>query len=134
MVILILKGDIRYFRGIGLVDILWKTVPLLLNRHFTSEIHFHGILHGFRASRGMGTTALESKLPKYLMAMKELVLYDTFLNLQKAYAVLDGDRCLKILAVYKVESRALKIIWMYWGRLTMISRTRGYNNPPFKGY
>ena len=68
------------------------------------------------------------------MAMKELVLYDTFLNLQKAYAVLDGDRCLKILAVYKVESRALKIIWMYWGRLTMISRTRGYYNPPFKGY
>ena len=30
-VILITKGYIRYFQGIGLVDVIWKTVTELLN-------------------------------------------------------------------------------------------------------
>ena len=53
------KGD---FQGIGIVDVLWKTVVNLLNRRLTAAISFHDTLHGFWAGRGTGTAALEAKL------------------------------------------------------------------------
>ena len=47
-VVLIPKGKGDY-RGIGLVEVMWKGVAVVLNRRFTSSITFHDVLHGFRA-------------------------------------------------------------------------------------
>ena len=52
------KGD---YRGIGLVEVMWKVVAVILNCRFTSSITFHDVLHGFRAGRGTGTATLEAK-------------------------------------------------------------------------
>ena len=60
-VVLIPKGQGDY-RGIGLVEVMWKVVALILNRRLTSSITFHDVLHGFRAGRGTGTATLEAKL------------------------------------------------------------------------
>ena len=57
------KGD---YRGIGLVEVMWKVVAVILNRRLTSSITFHDVLHGFRAGRGTGTANLEAKLLKQL--------------------------------------------------------------------
>ena len=73
-VVLILKGKGDY-RGIGLVEVMWKVVAVILNRRLTSSITFHGVLHGFRAGRGTGTATLEAKLLQQLAAMREEVLY-----------------------------------------------------------
>ena len=70
MVVLIPKGYGRDFRGIGLVEVLWKTLTGLLNFHFTSEIQFRDILRGFWSIRGMGTSSLKSKLLHQLTAMR----------------------------------------------------------------
>ena len=43
------KGD---FRGIGLVEVLWKAITSLLNHQLTAVISFHDTLHGFWAGRG----------------------------------------------------------------------------------
>ena len=45
------KGD---FRGIGLVEVLWKAVAIIFNRRLTAAISFHHTLHGFWARRGDG--------------------------------------------------------------------------------
>ena len=56
-VVLIPKGKGEY-RGIGLVELMWKVVAVILNFRFTSSITFHDVLHGFRADRGTGSATL----------------------------------------------------------------------------
>ena len=131
-VVIILKGDGRYFWGIELVEVLWKTATGLLNRRFPSTIRFHDFLHGFRTGRVMGTTDLEAKLLQQLTAMRKAVLRDIFLDLQKAYGALDWDRCLEILALYGVVPRALRLLRTYWVRLTMVAKAGGYYPPPIQ--
>ena len=46
MVVLNPKGDVRDFRDIGLIEILWNTITGLLNRRLTSSIGFYDVLHG----------------------------------------------------------------------------------------
>ena len=95
-VVLIPKGKWDY-RGIGLVEVMWKVTAVILNRRFTSSITFHDVLHGFRAGRGTGTATLEAKLLQQLVAMREEVLYVIFLDLTKVYDALDRSRCLALL-------------------------------------
>ena len=72
-VFLIPKGK-KDYRGIGLVEVMWKVVAVILNRHFTSSITYHDALDSFRAGRGTGTATLEAKLLQQLAAMREEVL------------------------------------------------------------
>ena len=109
-VVLIPKGKGDY-RGIGLVEVMWKVVAVILNRHLTSSITFHNVLHGFRAGRGTGTVTLEAKLLQQLAAMREEVLYVIFLDLTKAYDALDRSRCLDILEGYGVGPGARKLLY-----------------------
>ena len=66
--------------------------------------------------------------------MSESVLYKVFIDLQMVYEALYQERCLNILAAYRVDPRDLWIIRTYWGRLTMVARDKGYYRPPFKGH
>ena len=77
------------FQGIGLVEILWKAVASLLNCRLTAAITYHDALHRFWAGRGTGTAALKAKLLQHLTAMMEAVLFELFLDIQKAYNALD---------------------------------------------
>ena len=45
--VLIPKGDGGYFRGIDLVDILWKTTTCIINQILTLAIGYHDTLNGF---------------------------------------------------------------------------------------
>ena len=95
---------------------------------------FHDVLHGFRAVRRTETAALEDKPIQNLMAMREVVLFDIFLDIQKAYDALDQDIFLEILVVYGVGPRTIRHLWTYWDRLTMVARAGGYFGILFKGY
>ena len=66
--------------------------------------------------------------------MREAVLLEVFLDLQKEYNVLDQDICLDILAEYGVGSRTIRFLRMYRDRLTMVARAGGYFGLPLKGY
>ena len=83
-VVLIPKGKGDY-RGIGLVEVMWKVVAVILNSRLTYSITFHDILHGLRAGCGTGTATIEVKLLQQLAAMREEVLYVIFLDLTKSY-------------------------------------------------
>ena len=95
-VVLIPKGG-KDYRGIGLMELMWKVVADILNRRLTASITFHKFLHGFRAGCGTGTATLEAKLLQQLAALREEVLCVIFLDLHKAYDALYRSRCLEIL-------------------------------------
>ena len=114
-VVLIPQGK-RDYRGISLVEVMWKVVAVILNRRLTSSITFHNILPGFRAGRGTGTATLEATLIQQLAAMREEVLYVIFLDLTNAYDALDRSRCLGILEGYGFGLGARRLLRNYWRR------------------
>ena len=48
-VVMILKGGGTDFRGIGLVEVLWKAISGIINCRISPSIHCHDDLHGFHA-------------------------------------------------------------------------------------
>ena len=119
--VLILKGGGDYC-GIGLVEVIWKAVALILNRRFTVAITYRDFLHIFGAGRGMGTANLNLKLLHQVTAIREAVIHTIFLDLQNEYDDLDRSRCLDILKGYGVGPRALHVLRRYWERLQMVAR------------
>ena len=103
-VFLIPKGGGDY-HGIGLVELVWKAIAVILNHHFTSSITYHDSLCGFQAGRGTGTTTLKVKLLRRVTTMREEVLHVISLDLHKAYDSLDRSRCLEVLQRYDVGTR-----------------------------
>ena len=85
------KGD---YRGIGVMEVIWKVVAENLKFWLIAYITYHDFLHGFLAGRGTGNSTLEAKLIQKLAALREEVLYVIFLDLHKAYDALDRSRCL----------------------------------------
>ena len=81
VVLILKKGD--EYPDIGIVEMLWKAVAVILDRLFTNSITYHDSLHGFRAGRGTWTATLEVKLLQHVLAMREAVLHTIFLYLQK---------------------------------------------------
>ena len=60
----------------------------------------------------MGTSTLESKLIQKI-SLSEEVLFEVFLDIQKAHDALNWDICLEILATYGVGPRAHQLLWKY---------------------
>ena len=88
--------------GVGIVEVLWKTLGVILYLRLGSSITLQDMMHGFRAGRRMGTASLEAKLLQQLTATWEEVLYAIFLVLHKAYDALSRDRYLGIIDGYWV--------------------------------
>ena len=74
------------------------------------EINFHDVLHGFWVGRGTDTSALEFNMIQHLTAIMEAVLYEVFMDPQKAYDALDCYRFIEIIVVYRVGPWALRTI------------------------
>ena len=96
-VVLISKGGRGDFWGIGLIEVLWKAATSLLNQRLTAAITFHDVLHGFWEGGGTGTAGIEANLLQHLTAIREALLFEVLLDLQRAYGNLDRYRCLKII-------------------------------------
>ena len=53
------KGD---YRGIGLLETIWKVCTSIVNSWLRISIVLHDVLHGFRQGRGTETEIMEAKL------------------------------------------------------------------------
>ena len=120
--------------GVGLVEVMWKTVVVILKRRLEAAITLHDVLHRFRSSRRTGTSSLDTNLLQKLMAVRVEVLYAIFLGLHNAHGALEGDRCLGILGGYGVVLQTCRLLHTYWVCLPMMSRSGGYYGYTFKGY
>ena len=123
--VLFLKGGGDY-RGIGLVEVAWKAVAVILNRRFTAFITYHESLHGFWEGRSTGTATLEVKLLQQVMDMREAVLHAISLDLHKTYNAFYRSRCLDILEEYGVGHRSLRLLCRYWERIKVVARAGGF--------
>ena len=108
-VVLLPKGGSNY-RGIGIVEVVWKAVTVILNFCFAASITYHESIHGFRSDYGTGNVSLEVKLLQKEMAIREEVLYMIFLDLHKMYYALERSRFLDILEGYGVGTRDLFLL------------------------
>ena len=110
------------FRGIGLVKLLWKAITILLNLQLMTAIKFHDVLHGFLAGYGTGNSDLKAKLIQHFIDIREAVLFEVLLDLQKGYDALDRERCLEIIAAYRVGPRMIRILQKYRYWLIVVDR------------
>ena len=131
-VVLIPKGK-GEFRGIGLVEVTWKLMAVILHRRLMTGLQLHDALHGLWEGRGTGTATLEAKMLQQLAAMREEVLYVIFLDLTNAYDALDRSRSLEILKGYGVGERVRRMLKVYWEWTTMVARAGSYYGKRFKG-
>ena len=94
--VLIYKGN-GEFRGIRLVEALWKALLGGISWHIRAAVNFHNVLHVFQAGLVMGTNSPKSKLHQQMRAIRSEVLNKVFLDLQKACDSLEGEQCMEIL-------------------------------------
>jgi hypothetical protein len=129
IIVLLPKGGGDYC-GIGLLDPIWKVVEKVMVAQL-SVIELHDCLHGRLPRRGTGTAIMEVKMQQQLAWVDQVPLYQIYLDLRKAYDVLDRGRCLKILAGYGVGPNLLRLQKKFWDEAKMVCRTGGNYGLPF---
>ena len=85
--VLLPKGGGDY-HGLGIEELVWKALTVILNCRFATSITYYDSLHGFRSGRGTGTASLEVKLLQKVMSTREEVLYMVLMDLHKVYKTL----------------------------------------------
>ena len=111
--VLIRKGKGEY-RGIGLVETIWKVCTSIVNSRLQSSIVLHDVLHGFRQGRGTGTVIMKAKLEQQLAWIFHKPLFQVFLDVSKSYDPLDRRICMEILRKYGLGPRLQQLLQRYW--------------------
>lgn len=73
------------FRGIGLLEIIWKLLSSTIDFRMKGAIQVHPAMHGFRTGQGTGTASIKLKLHIQLATIHQIPLHIIFLDLKKAY-------------------------------------------------
>jgi len=132
ILVLIPKSSPGEYRGIALLEIIYKLLSSIINRRLCEKVKLDDALHGFRAKRGTGTAIMEVKLLAQLRSRSDEPLFMIFLDLKKAYDTLDRTQAMRILKGYGVGRNIRRIIDTIWRGDTMVPRQAGYFGRPFR--
>jgi hypothetical protein len=132
ILVLIPKGKPGEFRGIALLETLYKLISSIINNRLQSTIVFDDAIHGFRRGRGCNTAIMEAKLLMQYHYRKDSPLYMVFIDLKKAYDTLDREQALRILKGYGVGPAICNIISLIWAGDRMVPRQAGYYGRAFR--
>jgi hypothetical protein len=130
ILVMIPKEEQGQFRGIALLDVLYKVVSSIIDTRLRA-IEFHDALHGSVSGRGTGTAIMEAKLLCQLRCRMDEPIYVVYIDLKKAFYSLDRERALRILEAYGVGPNIRRIISTVWAGDTMVPRQAGYFGTPF---
>ena len=130
-VVLLPKGG-GGFRGIGLLEIIWKLIESIINRRIMQKVKFHDCLHGFVPKRGTGTGCIEAKLVQQLHRIAHKVLFTVFVDLKKAFDTVHRERLLDILEGYGVGPRLRGLLRFYWMNQQCVARQSNYHGKAFR--
>ena len=105
IVVLIPKGKGDY-HGIGLLKPIWKVLQQIMG-HRPDKIELHNCLHGCRANGGIRTAVIEAKLAQQLsyLELKLKPFFGVFLDLKKAFDLMDREQCILIFESYRAGPR-----------------------------
>jgi Reverse transcriptase (RNA-dependent DNA polymerase) len=131
ILVLIPKGEPDQFRGIALLEVVYKLVSTIVNARLGDAIKFHKAVHGFRRGRGTTTAIAEVKLVMRANRQSNKPLFLIFLDLKKAYDTLDRERTWQIMQGYGVGPRICNIIAQTWAMDKMIPKQAGFYAEPF---
>ena len=102
------------YRGIGLVEVIWKVCVSITNNRLRAAITLHGKLHDFRQGRGTVTATMEAKLAQKLAGLYHGPPFQVLLDVRKAYDSLDRGRCMEILRGYGLGPNLKRLLLLYW--------------------
>ena len=122
VLVLIPKSSPGEYRGIALLEIIYKLMSTIINSRLASTIKFDYEIHGFRAGRGTGTAIMEAKLRMQLHTRSHIPLYMIFMDLKKAYDTLDRNQAVRVLKGYGVGPAIIRIIERIWEGDTMFPK------------
>ena len=123
--VLIPKGGVGY-RGIGLVEVIWKVTMLIVNSWLRISIVLHDVLHGFQQGRGTGMEIMEAKLEQQLAGIVHEPSFQVFIDVQKAYNSLDRGRCTEILRDYGLGPKIQRLLQRYWDGQKVVTKAGKY--------
>ena len=132
--VLIPKATPGQFRGIALLEVVYKLISSICNRRIQSAIEFDDAIHGFRPKRGTGTAIIETKLLMQLNIRMDNPIYLIFIDLKKAYDTLDREAAIRILSGYGVGPNIIRILRAIWKNDLMVPRQAGYYGKQFRAY
>jgi hypothetical protein len=75
---------------------------------------------------------IEAKLAQQLLYLELKPFYGVFLDLKKAFDLMDWERCIMILEGYGAGPRMIRLIRGYWRNAIMVCRALGKYGTPFK--
>ena len=101
------------YRGIGLMETIWKVCMSIVSSWLQSSIVLHDALHCFRQGRSTGTAIMEAKLEQQLAGIVHNPLFQVFLHVKKSYDSLDRGRCMEILRDYGLGTRLQRLLQWY---------------------
>jgi len=130
ILVLLPKTELGKFRGITLLEIMYKLWSMIVYLRASAVIQFHPDIHGFRHCRGCGTATLEAKLEMQWAALHSTPYFQIFLDLAKAYDSINRDRLLDVLAGYGFGPNMLRFLRRIWANALLALRQMGYHGCP----
>ena len=119
------------YRGIGLVEVVWKVCAAVVNFRLKRSVILHDVLHGFRAGRGTDIETLEEKFMQQLAGLSHEPLFQVFLEVFKLYDSLYRLRCMEILRGYKMGQNMAHLISHHWDNQQFVPRARFFLGKDF---
>jgi hypothetical protein len=134
ILVLIPKSVKGEYRGIALLDVVYKLVSTIINTRINNVINYHEAIHGFRKGRGTTTAISELKIlmSSTMKDKKSNPRFMIFMDLTKAYDTLDRERTLQILSGYGVGKNVCRFINEIWKMDEMIPKQAGFYGKSFK--
>jgi hypothetical protein len=131
---LIPKTERGKMRGIILLEVCYKVISSIILTRIEDAITWHPGIHGFRHKRGTSTCILEAKLRVQLASYLCKPLYQIYLDLSKAYDMLDRNRTMSLLEAYGLGPHTRSIIDALWEHKLMTPKSGSCFGSPFHAY
>ena len=126
ILVLLPKNELGKFRGITLLEVMYKLWSMIFYLRAIKVIKFHPAIHGFLRRHGCGTAILEAKLEMQWAAFNAVPYYQIFLDLGKAYYSI-GCEMLDVLAGYGFGPNFLRFQRLVWAKACLVLWQMGYH-------
>ena len=114
MLVLLPKNGSTDFRGISLLDCVYKLISSCMNAWAARNIQFHEGVHRFRASRGCQSAIYEAKSDMQARQDSGSTYHQAFLDLSKAFDTVDRERLLLVMRAYGFGNRTMRFFENCW--------------------